>query len=880
MIMENNQLDFLIKKGMIRFRKYIRDAAESQKRIDDSFFAEGLTEAIRNMDIKDFFSRTAMTDELKEFIREVLSRVYGIDGVGAILLDTVMGGGKTFSLLMLRNIFYDRSLAMQQEEIRKIVNNLSRQSIPEVELVVVDGRELDDRLGFKEQPMFKSFFMEGGTVESVENELKARGKPVVILIDEILEYFSKRDESFERDLAYLRALVEGVNRTTTSIIVITVPSDHADVEKYNKLQTMFKVLYRSSNIMHTAGGIKPLREILNKQIFEYVDPQAKKIAIDFIKKYVDSFNKEDVEESYPFHPEVIEVFGRRFIEFQNYKKTRGCLIHLSNFAVDIIRKVNEGHKFDTPFITLGDLDISAQKEALTSANTFAIRNLESVLDKDILPHKYGSLERKILTAVYLYSLYPDKQKKGATNGQLSLALVSRKEEDVETKLKSIINEIMYLDFDKATKKYVFTGEPNLISVVNKRAESISTTNAWNQVKRMLVELLRDNEINIIEPGIDEYKDGKLNVILIPYNSMLTDSENLWQSANIDKDFENNTVIVFTTDSALLDREAKKFVAIEDYEKEIAKDKEKSKELMEKIRELKEDIEKNLIMRIVHAYSNVLFRQIGTGRLVHEKFDVRNDVKHQYLVEFKKCLADAEKVFFSQNVKDGKLNCEMLFKKVLGERLEYSLRNIQKDMQSGIALPFLTDDALELAVQEVVEKGYFGLSDTTTLDEKFSSVEITIGKRPTSIFGCYILKPEHARKLLEVSKKIEPIERESFTQVEERPEPKIFTEEIELKSPYINITEKVASKEEAKNYIKDIKEVWLNPDKSRNLMINVCINSLGEAVLTTDISKYLSLLELIDKLHSIFSNFKIRFVVKGLSSDDIKDLHQHWEVSRS
>lgn len=877
MSLADNQLDFLINNGMIRFRKYIKEAAESQKRIDDSFFAEGLTEALRSMDIKDFFSRAAMTDELKEFIREVLSRTYGIGGVGAILLDTVMGGGKTFSLLMLRNIFYDRSLAMQQDEIQRIVKNLSRQSIPEVELVIIDGRELDDRLDFKEQPLLKPFFTEGGTVGSVENKLKARDKPVVILIDELLEYFSKRKENFEKDLAYLRTLVEGVTRTNTSVIVITVPSDPADIEKYQKLQTMFKTLYRSSRIMRIAGGMKPLREILNKQIFEYIDPDAKKIALDFIKKYVDSFNKEDVEESYPFHPEVIEVFGRRFMEFQNYKKTRGCLIHLSNFAVDILRKVKNGQKFDTPFITLGDLDLSAQKEALTTVNTFNIRNLESVLDRDILPYKFGSLERKTLTAVYLYSLYPDRQRKGATSSQLSLALVSRREEDVETKLSSIINETMYLDFDKATRKYIFTGEPNLVSVVNKRAESVSTTDAWNQVKRMLGKLLQDDEINIVEPRIDEYKDGKLNVILIPYSDTLTDFESLWQSSNIDKDFENNTVIVFATDSALLDREAKKFVAVEDYEKEIARDKEKSKELMEKIKELKENIETNLMMRIVQAYSNVLFRQVGTGMLIQEKFDVRNDVEHQYLAEFKKCLTNAEKTYFSQDVQSGKLNCEELFKKVLGERLEYSLRNTQKDMQSGTALPFLTDEAFELAVQEVVEKGHFGLSDTPTSDENFdaSSAEITIGRKPTSIIGCYILKPEHARKLLETSKKVGPVEIKSLPQTEERQWPEVFTKERELKSPYINITEKVASKEEAKSYIKDIKDVWVR--KGKNFRISVCINSSGEAVLTTDISNYLSLLELIDKMHLIFSDFKMRFVIKGLNDEDIKGLNQNWEV---
>jgi len=181
-----------LKDGSVKLRDYVERAAQTGA-LDDRLFAVDLSKADA-LDAAEFFDRTELVKNLETLVRQVLRRVSQGSGNAVYILDTVMGGGKSHTLVYLYFLFQKRPLANSRPELREILRDEELEGVPDAEVVVFDGMNADPSLLFEEQPNIARFFKDGGGKDKVTKNIEAVGKPLVFLLDEVLTYLAKRKE--------------------------------------------------------------------------------------------------------------------------------------------------------------------------------------------------------------------------------------------------------------------------------------------------------------------------------------------------------------------------------------------------------------------------------------------------------------------------------------------------------------------------------------------------------------------------------------------------------------------------------------------------------------------------------------------------------------
>ena len=92
--------------------------------VEFSNFLNGYAHLIY-LDPAQFFRRTHFTEDMKNILKRVLSRVASVsDESYAIILDTTFGGGKTHTLVAIYHLFKNRDVALNYQEIKQILRDL------------------------------------------------------------------------------------------------------------------------------------------------------------------------------------------------------------------------------------------------------------------------------------------------------------------------------------------------------------------------------------------------------------------------------------------------------------------------------------------------------------------------------------------------------------------------------------------------------------------------------------------------------------------------------------------------------------------------------------------------------------------------------------
>ena len=689
-------LDELIKNDKVKFRNYIENAGRNKRGIDDSFFAESLSGLIRKADPADFFNRTEVVPSLREFLEDALRRVSAMSDEPAFMLDTVMGGGKTHAMAYLYFMLNEKVVAINQEDIINMLRRVGRNTMPDADVIAIDGNDLDSRLGLNEQAQLRPFFESGENRQSVKSEISRRGKPVVFIMDEMLDYFVKRKDGFDADLAYLKTLVEGVADTENSAVVISVPSDFSSRAKYDSLKNLFSSMHRRATIIQPVKGSEDLYAIIRKQLLEKVDQATVKEAAKYATKVYGregiTPDERNFESAFPFHPELLEIMSTRLASFENFQKTRESLKLLATISVDIIRRVNSGEKFSTPFITPGDVDLESIKAKITSSNIFDIKNLEIVVDRDILTLK--GLDRKLATVVYLYSLFNDQKRAGADRILVykALLLENISPMDIEEKLKSYTEkQASYFDYNIETKKFYTNGKPTVFALINRKKQDIGDPSA--ELIKHIENMLKYNssEVFIITTK-QEPAEGKLNIAIYPPRDFgepekLADDWQLFSGKN-----RNGVVLLYPVDKQIfytLIDEGKRTLAIEMLKKEFTDKETKVKLDIES--KNSDDIVGMLIMK---TYRGLYW--LGAGYKKKEINAVTNDRDYRNAILNE--LADDEKAYTAVSI--DRLNLKEYFDRLLGQRVNYNKTEAYNDVQESTTIPFLTLEAFNSALKKV------------------------------------------------------------------------------------------------------------------------------------------------------------------------------------
>src|SRR3989441_4143911 len=305
-----------------------------------------------------FFRKTYLTQGLKNLLSVIEKRLKGAGGDPVIQIQTPFGGGKTHALIAM----FHKAKEWGAKTVVIVGTAMSPQ---------------DTLWGTIEKQLTGNISQLSGNVSPGREKLRTllkQHQPVLILMDEVLEYTTKaagvqvRDSTLSaQTVAFMQELTEVAGTLDRVCVVVTLPSsvlEHYDERAEKLFQQLQKVAGRVEKI-YTPVQENEITKVMRRRLFSDVDEGKAKVIVSEFADYAEkegilpvgkelSEYKERFLDSYPFSPEVIEVLYHRWGSFPTFQRTRGVLRLLSL----VIYSLKQSGR---PYITLSDFDLAKEE---------------------------------------------------------------------------------------------------------------------------------------------------------------------------------------------------------------------------------------------------------------------------------------------------------------------------------------------------------------------------------------------------------------------------------------------------------------------------------------------------------------------------------------
>ncbi|MDD5510539.1 MAG: DUF499 domain-containing protein [Dehalococcoidales bacterium] len=447
-------------------------------------------------DAETFFKKTYLTEGLRNLLTVVEKRLQGAGGDPVIQIQTPFGGGKTHALIAM----YHKAAEWEAKKVAIVGTALSTQET----LWGVLEKRLTGKTG--------RFTGQVAPGKEAIRALLSNNQPVLILMDEVLEYVTKAagvrvgDSTLAaQTMAFMQELTEAASTLERTCLAVTLPAsiiEHYDEGAERLYQQLQKVAGRIERI-YTPVQENEITKIIRRRLFMSIDEQnVRRIVAEFMKyaekeeifpagsqpsEYRDRFL-----DSYPFMPEVVDVLYHRWGSFPTFQRTRGVL-RLLSLVIHSLRTSSR------PYISLADFDLANQEirqELLKHIGS----EFNSVLAADIIDVTAGAskvdlslgksyqglrLGTRSAAATFLYS-FSGGQEHGATLGEVkrSATTTDNPASVVAEAVEQLKGKLFYLQ--SVGEKYFFRNQPNLNRILLTNMENIRE----EKVVQMELELLR------------------------------------------------------------------------------------------------------------------------------------------------------------------------------------------------------------------------------------------------------------------------------------------------------------------------------------------------------------------------------------------------------
>lgn len=376
-------------------------------------------------DPEKFFALTFPTYNLRRLVHDVVLRVAGKNDKAVRQLELTYGGGKTHTLIVLRHLVTDPASLPKLPAVAEFIEAIG-QTPPKARVAGLCFDKLDVEKGMEvrspsgtvrtlKQPWSVLAYQlagdEGLKLLHANNKAEEResapaenllttllelpakdGLGVLILIDEVLMYVREKvaaDARWKDRIAnFFQYLTQAATKVDRCCVVASllasdpVKSDSFGRQLQGELYDIFQrqreeavepvvkedvaeLLRRrffTPESIKDRDAFRPHVQAALKGIFD-IDEQTQKQGADAEERYL---------KSYPFHPDLTEVFYTKWTQLDRFQKARGVL---RTFALAL----REGEKWDTaPLVGPGVLLNAPGREDLSDA----LRELVTVADTE------------------------------------------------------------------------------------------------------------------------------------------------------------------------------------------------------------------------------------------------------------------------------------------------------------------------------------------------------------------------------------------------------------------------------------------------------------------------------------------------------------------
>ncbi len=492
-----------------------------------------------------FFANTFPTDGIKTLIREVFTRLSGKGSGSPILrLETSFGGGKTHDEIAIWHI------AKSGRTIQDLDRFTDLDIIPTqpIQVAAIDGRDLDVENGVIHQDtgvttytLWGEIAYQIGGVEGYQllqksdrtllspgtsvMEVLIKGKPTVIMLDEIARYLSMakgkkvEDSNLAKQVVnFLFSLMDLASATNNLVLVYSLASSSDTfAEETNELKELLSASARQERILTPSTDVE-IYNIVKQRLFDSVDEEAgKKVASAYLQMYKtaplnlpdsckDATYAEAIAQSYPFHPELFNLLTKKIATIDEFQRTRGALRLLAQLVRYVWNNQNDNDgdnpENNLPLIHTHHIPMG-KEENITNELTSKIQRgtMRPAINADIfnptgrkayaqqqdeqwLMAGKPPLTSYVARTIFLHSLNYGISA-GIRKAELNLSLLTPGVElnFVDNTLDTLQTVAWYLDVDPITTIARFKEEPSINKIITEEKEQIARGEAKEELRK-------------------------------------------------------------------------------------------------------------------------------------------------------------------------------------------------------------------------------------------------------------------------------------------------------------------------------------------------------------------------------------------------------------
>lgn len=683
--------------------------------LDESVFAANLSEVAsgKGRDIyinpASFFSKTYFTLGLTNIAKRVVQGLNGGQDADnrVISLQTGFGGGKTHTLISLYHLANWGKKAGKSEHVKELLSSTGLPEFEQANIAIftnntndpVQGRSVDSlqirtiwgeiayQLGGKEAyeiigPNDEKLTAPKGLFKKVLDQCK----PALILIDELADYcvsasaIRVEDSNLaDQTISFMQHLTEAISENDHCVLIATLPASAQEVASSPIAAQILTAL--ENRIVRVGANLKPVEddeifEVVRRRLFEDLGDKSvmEKVIDEYTYMYSKLWNeipayasktesKERLKKSYPFHPELIDMFRLRWASNPYFQRTRGvlrllgaivsdlwmrqhnltgshALIHTSDVSFHNVESL--GGQITTLYGPNWDAVISADISG-TSSNSFRIDNQVKSLGQ------FG-LTQGIAATILLGTFGTQGQNKGIGLDELKLCMIkpsSFNHNDINGALDRYENSAHYLYYSSSgQKRYWFHTKPNINILINQAKSDVKAAEINAEILSRISDKSRQiNSFNVlVDPSSDipEQKKPTL-IILSPKRSANPAEVNgntrpiieklATKKGNSERIYRNTMLFLVCSEIALpkLKTDIGEYLGCQkiqtDYQTQL--EKEQKEDLKKRISDASKQIESSLVT----AYSILIKHSVKNGfeKLIIKQFKDSLETQLNYLV---------------------------------------------------------------------------------------------------------------------------------------------------------------------------------------------------------------------------------------------------------
>lgn len=558
-----------------------------QGNLDESVFAANLSEVALGVGREIygnsalFFSKTFFTSGLKNIARTVIKGLNGKEDAEnrVISLQTGFGGGKTHTLISLYHLCKMGVKAAGSNEVSELVAFAGKPEFEQANIAVftnttndpANGRIAAD--GTHIQTIWGELAYQIGGAEAFEiirkndeqmiapaglfKQVLEKSKPALILIDELADYCVKASARqvvgstlSDQTISFMQELTQAVSDTNNCVLIVTLPASPQEVGNTAQAQ---QILHSLENRVRRIGAdTKPVAdeeiyEVIRRRLFDDIGDAAfvEAAVSEFMRTFQENWTelpdystraeyRAKLLKSYPFHPELIDVFRIRWASKHGFQRTRGVLRLLAAIVSDLWQRKNNlvGNSL---LISAGDANFSNVDALAGQLKTLFGNGYDAVMTADVSgtasnaskidnnKSQYGNwnLTQGIASVVLLNSFGSDGANRGVSIKDLKLNLLQPNGfnlNDINGALGELESSAHYLHYAKAgaERRYWFHTEPNLNILINQAKSEINT----KDVEAEILKRVNDKSRNIqdfkilVNPSGDVPEQNELTLVIL------------------------------------------------------------------------------------------------------------------------------------------------------------------------------------------------------------------------------------------------------------------------------------------------------------------------------------------------------------------------------